>query len=229
MRTLVITSCTAKKMKVPGHAGIFYQGLQHLYVLEGIRNIRDALGPDSVDLGIISAKYGFLNELDYIEPYNVTFNTMSKDEIISTARNLKIHDKVESKVNQYDLVIYLLGKEYVQALELPFHREESTTHIFLLGPIHEHLITKFYGNENKNNYFFIPCGAKLSKNLGVQGIALKGYILKKLGESIKDESIGISLTSLKEDPKRFEEFFDSLVLAQVQKTSTKENLQMELF
>ena len=151
IKMLCITSCTARKSKAAGYAGTFYEGLQHKYVLDGIRAIRDILGPESIDLKIISAKYGLLDELDHIEPYNVTFNDMKHDEIIQTARELKIHEDLQKKVPYYNIVFYLLGIEYLKTLELPFWQDALTNHIFLVSPAYQSIITDFTHNRKKGH------------------------------------------------------------------------------
>ena len=175
-------------MKKPGCAGIFYQGLQHKYTLDGIRAVRKVLGPESIDFGIVSAKYGLLNEMDLIEPYDVSFNSMKHDEIIRTARNLKIHEDLQEKVPHYNVVFYLMGLDYLKALELPFWRDGITQHIFLVSPAYQSIITEFTHNRKKghqdhrDNYHVFDAGSQLGIDLGVQNIALKGYIFKRLGE-----------------------------------------------
>ena len=178
-------------MKKPGCAGIFYQGLQHKYVLDGLRAIRKALGSESIDFGIISAKYGLLNEMDIIEPYDVSFNSMKHDEIIRTARNLKIHEDLQEKVPNYAIVFYLMGLDYLKALELPFWRDGITQHIFLVSPAYQSIITDFTTDRKKghsdhrDNYHVFDAGSQLGIDLGVQNIALKGYVFKRFGEYVE--------------------------------------------
>ncbi|MEH7253138.1 queuine/other tRNA-ribosyltransferase, partial [Neobacillus niacini] len=49
-----------------------YTGQQHLWVMEGINNLREKYGDNIVDLAIVSAGYGLLDEDQEIVPYNVT-------------------------------------------------------------------------------------------------------------------------------------------------------------
>ena len=240
MRMLCVTSCTAKKAKVPRVAGVFYEGLQHKYVLEGIRSIRQTLGPESIDLSIISAKYGLLDELDIIEPYDVTFNDMKHDEIIKTARELNIHDDMQKKVVNYDIVFYLLGLNYLKTLELPFDRDGLTNHFFLVSPVGKSIITKFTEErrdehwDHRDNYFTYDAGSKLSADFGVQNIALKGFVFKRLGEHFKEDydRARSCRRQLMQTPELFGELIDYFVMDRYQKLAqAKEDAskQLELF
>ena len=162
MRTLVITSCTGRKKHKPlnqlqyedftsterhrkqtaelkdfeASAAEMYTGQQHLYLMDGLRQLRETHGQTVVDLNIISAGYGLLSGKDVIVPYNVTFQKLKKKEILERSNNLQIHEHLETLIVDYDLVFFLLGKEYVQALKLPFQNTDSVTQIFLLGNTH---------------------------------------------------------------------------------------------
>ena len=222
MKTLIVTSCTAKKMNIPGYAGVFYQGLQHHYVSHGVRDMRDTYGMFGIGLYIISAKYGLLKELDMVAPYNTTFNSMTNKEILSTARDLKIHDDMSQTAQEWDLIIYLLGKQYVQALELPLSCNNHTTHVFLLGSMYKDMIP------DQPNYYFIDAGSTLAKELGVQNIALKGYIIKRLGEHIKEAKNQVLLPAIMQNPEVLKLFIDALVLSRQDELEAKNDKQVTL-
>ena len=240
MRMLCVTSCTAKKDNKPGVAGLFYKGLQHKYALEGIQNIRKVLGSESIDFNIISAKYGLLNELDIIEPYDVSFNTMKHDEIIKTARELNIHRDMQRKVADYNVVFYLLGIDYLKALELPFLRDGLTNHMFLISPTYKSLIEEFTHerrrghSDYRTNYFTFDCGSNLGLELGVQNIALKGFIFKEFGKHLNADyhrARDIRRT-LVEDPEKFQEWMDYLIYdrrAKLEEAKKEVSKQMNLF
>ena len=222
MKTLIVTSCTAKKMNIPGYAGVFYQGLQHHYVSHGVRDMRDTYGMFGMGLYIISAKYGLLKELDMVSPYNTTFNSMSNKEILSTARELQIHNDMSREAQKWDLIIYLLGKQYVQALELPLTKNDHTTHVFLLGSTYKDMIP------DQPNYHFIDAGSTLAKELGVQNIALKGYIIKRLGEHIKEAENKVLLPAIMKNPEVLKLFIDALVLSRQDQLAEEKEKQVSL-
>ena len=222
MKTLIVTSCTAKKMNIPGYAGVFYQGLQHRYVSYGVRDMRDTYGMFGIGLYIISAKHGLLKELDMVSPYNTTFNSMSNKEILSTARELQIHNDMSREAQKWDLIIYLLGKQYVQALELPLTKNDHTTHVFLLGSTYKDMIP------DQPNYHFIDAGSTLAKELGVQNIALKGYIIKRLGEHIKEAENKVLLPAIMKNPEVLKLFIDALVLNRQDQLAEEKEKQVSL-
>lgn len=221
MRILVITSCTSKKKykstnelqyedftssdrlqqrtvelkDYQASAAEMYSGQQHLYLMDGLKQLRETYGRTVADLNIISAGYGLLCENDVIVPYNVTFQKLKKSEILERSEKLQIHKHVEASIADYELVIFLLGKEYVQTLKLPFQKADSVTQIFLLGNTHRKLIPDTY------NAHFVAAGSDLARQLGVMGVALKGFVFKKLCEAACREGLQV-FDAIKHDPQR---------------------------
>ncbi len=70
------------------------------------------------DWCILSAKYGFLKPDDIIEDYNVTFKNR-KDHPISI--NDLIKSAKEKNLMDYDEIVVVAGKEYVDRVEEVFH------------------------------------------------------------------------------------------------------------
>jgi hypothetical protein len=143
MRLLVVTSCTQKKAaslrnelrredfaspdrlrererEVESHripAVAMYRGDQHLNVVEGVRRIRSAEGNGSVGVRIVSAGYGLIHENREIVPYNVTFSGKNRRQICHRAAELGIPQAVRKEVRGWPLVIYLLGDDYLTAID----------------------------------------------------------------------------------------------------------------
>ena len=185
MKILVISSCTSEKLNHHAPAAKMYTGKQHSRLMEGVNQVRTRYGQSSLDLAIISAEHGLLNENDIIAPYNVTFQQMKTAEILEKSRHLQLHERVAALIARYDVVFFLLGKEYVQALRLPFGESgpgeqvpETVTQIFLLGAGYRRFIP------DAPNVHFVPAGSALSQTLGVMGIALKGFVFKKICEAV---------------------------------------------
>lgn len=221
MRILVITSCTGRKKYKPSDqltyedfssverlrkrtaelrdykapAAEMYTGQQHLYLMDGLRQLRETHGQTVVDLNIISAGYGLLSEKDVIVPYNVTFQKLKKKEILERSNNLQIHEQAKTLITGYELVIFLLGKEYVQALQLPFQIADSVSQIFLLGNTHKNLIPDL------QNTHFVAAGSDLARKLRVMGVALKGFVFKKLCEVICRDGLYV-FQQIKRNPQR---------------------------
>ena len=221
MRILVITSCTGEKKHKPlnqlkyddfasseqlrkrtaelknfkAPAAKMYTGRQHRPLMEGIKRLRETYGQTVADLNIISAGYGLLCENDVIVPYNVTFQKLKKSEILERSEKLQIHKHVETSIADYELVIFLLGKGYVQTLKLPFQNADSVTQIFLLGNTHRKLIPNTY------NAHFVAAGSDLARQLGVMGVALKGFVFKRLCEAACRDGFQV-FEDVKNDPQR---------------------------
>ena len=200
MKMLVISSCTSNKLRRKAPAGEIYTGGQHRYLMEGLEKVRSKYGKHTIDLAIISAKHSLLTESDVIEPYDFTFQGLRKEKILEQSNRLHIHDKTEALIKHYDLVFFLLGKEYVQALQLPFDVPDTVTQIFLLGPTHRNLIL------DSPNVHFIPAGSDLARQFGVMNTNLKGAAFKRLCCIARREGLGVFET-IRKSPQKIFGFF----------------------
>ncbi len=223
MRTLVITSCTGrKKYKTPiqlqyedfasserrrkrtaelkdfeASAAEMYTGQQHLYLMKGLKQVRDVYGPDVIELSIISDGYGLLAEDDVIVPYDVTFQKVKKKEILVRSNKFQIHENVGTLIAGYELVFFLLGKEYVQALQLPFKIPNTVTQIFLAAPSWKYVFSGFL-----SDIHIVFVGRDFADKLdGATGYNLKGFMFKKLCEAACRDGFQI-FEDVKQDPQR---------------------------
>ncbi|WNS82190.1 hypothetical protein RRU94_15690 [Domibacillus sp. DTU_2020_1001157_1_SI_ALB_TIR_016] len=205
MKTLIITSCTKDKIyKIENQlnkedflnpsaltkkeeelrsfkvkARDMYKGRQHLRVMEGINLLRSSFIDNIVDLSIISAGYGLLEETAEIVPYNVTFAEMKKNEITEWSRYLNINKDTSTKIKSYDLVIFLLGEEYLRSLDLPFLETKNDQKlIFLGGKASKKLIP------NEAPYYYIEIGHQDAKAFNEMSISIKGQLFKLLAQEI---------------------------------------------
>ncbi len=211
MHILVITSCTGRKKHKPPNqlnyedfdsserfhrrtvelkgfkvpAAEMYTGQQHQHLMAGLEEVRKVYGLAVIDLHIISAGYGLLAEDDVIVPYNVTFSGLNRGDLLARSDSLQLHEHVETLIAGYDLVFFLLGKEYVQALQLPFEVPDRVTQIFLLGTGYRKLIP------DSPNVHFVPAGSDLARELGVMGVALKGFVFKLLCKVIRRDGLQV--------------------------------------
>ena len=99
---------TAELEDFKDSAAEMYTGQQHQYLMVGLKQLREIHGQPVADLHIISAGYGLLSENDVIVPYNITFQNLKKKDILERSNNLQIHEQVETLIEDYDLVFYLL-------------------------------------------------------------------------------------------------------------------------
>ena len=223
IRILVITSCTGQKKHKPPNqlkykdfaspeclrqrtaelkdfkvsAAEMYTGQQHLYLMDGLRQLRETHGQTVVDLNIISAGYGLLGEKDVIVPYNVTFQKLKKKEILERSDKLQIYKHVETSIADYKLVIFLLGKEYVQVLKLPFKIPDTVTQVFLAAPSWKYVFSDFLSDIQ-----VVCAGRDLVDQLdGATGYNLKGFVFKKLCEAACRDGLQV-FEQIRQNPQR---------------------------
>ena len=202
MKVLVITACTAEKKHERSNqlqpadfattgllkrksirlkefetpAAQMYTGNGHLHLMNGVRGLRRSFGPGVVDVRIISPGYGLLNEENPIVPYDYTFHRQGREQIRQRSRRLEIHPEVEHLLSSYDLVFFLLGKDYVTACLLPFRVPNPVTQIFLVAPSLQDSISADLP------YVHAVCaGVELAHQLqGATRYYLKGVVFEKL-------------------------------------------------
>ncbi|MCK4637147.1 MAG: hypothetical protein KAT49_04640 [Methanomicrobia archaeon] len=187
MRILVVSSCTKRKKEEKDKTSEMYLGKQHLFVKEGVAILRK---DNDVDWYIISAKYGLINESDVIEPYDLSFNEMSKKEIRRVSTQLGIEEKLYSIIqNQssegrlvnlskgkicHDQAFFILGEKYLSSIE-DFLKNIPIPSVF-------------FTTRTIPSAETIKCGIEEAKKYHLSVISLKGYLFV---EYIKKEKIEV--------------------------------------
>lgn len=197
-RILVVTSCTGEKVFKPENQLFFedfqdehilqrrekelsefrttakemYNGSQHLALMDGINTFRENGG--NIDLSIISAGYGLLDESDEIVPYEVTFNNMNSQTIKTWSRKQKITETLQEKVQNYDMVFFLLGDKYLQSVEWPLQITDQQRFFFFAGNSSR---TRVMVNEN---YHLLTIGEDEAKAFRFGLIGIKGFLFAQL-------------------------------------------------
>ena len=218
----VITSCTAKKsvsvdnpltfedlvlLRRSKHKGKklsflpklraadMYSGLQHKLVMDALEKGKDIF---DFDLHIISAGYGFLNQNGLIYPYEATFSNKSKKEITEMSEKLNLKKDVLRYLEnlQTDMLFFLLGKNYFDAISLP-------SGLSLDFPIYV-LTAKSVKNLPKS-FIHIGLTQKHAKKYKSTMIALKG----KLFLGFVNALMQIENFEIPESENTFLEFIDS--------------------
>ena len=243
LKTLVITSCTGEKKYHPDNqllqkdftsvdlntreeelkeyackASEMYTGMQHLRLMEGINALRQKFGKGILDLYVVSAGYGLINEDKEIVPYEVTFNTMNASGINEWSKQIKIHQSLDQIINEYDLVFFLLGDKYLRAVDLPLNatKENQKLLVFASGTSKKMV-------PNVAPYYFIEVGQEDAKSFSYGLVGLKGFLFKLLSQDIIS-SDGKLLEQIYGDP--------SLIMSSLDKYRKKkeeEPLQMNIF
>lgn len=244
IKTLIVTSCTGEKKFHPENqliqgdfedkeklklrekelkefrcpAGEMYTGMQHLRLMEGINSLRQKFGKNILDLCIVSAGYGLINESKIIVPYEVTFNTMNATGIAEWSKKLNIHDNLKKTIKKYDLVFFLLGDKYLRAstLTLDGTNNDQKFLVFASGTSKKMI-------PDKAPYYFIEVGQEDAKSFSYGLVGLKGYLFKLLSQEIIS-SDGKLLEDIYHDP--------SIVMQTLQKyrkNAESAPVQMSLF
>jgi hypothetical protein len=211
VKTLVITSCTGEKLFKPDNqlllndfkdknnlrakeeslvefkatAGTMYTGKQHKRLMEGVELLRQTYGIDVIDVSIVSAGYGFIDEPQEIVPYEVTFNEMNAKEIVEWASFLNINQSVSEKIKNYDLIIFLLGDKYLKSVQLPLENTVPGQKIVFLASKNSDKIIPA-----TKPYHRIEVTQEDTKEFGSGNIELKGTLFKFLAQEIvQDENL----------------------------------------
>ena len=192
---LVISSCTGDKaLKVPAltlddfadsdrlaqrehelasvrrPAGAMYTGKQHVYLMCGVRRLRQAFGHDFVDLRILSAGYGLISEDRPICPYDLTFNDMGKPQARAWARHLGVPSDVRAALGEVEVAIFLLGSKYLDAIDPPIAARDGQRLVFLAKPSESSRLARA-------GVVIVPAGSSATK-YGAGLIALKGKMFE---------------------------------------------------
>jgi hypothetical protein len=138
--------------------------------------------PDiSIDLKIVSAGYGLLDEETPIVPYEMTFSGMKIRDLREWADFLELPKKVVGSLSGYQLTFVLLGKEYIRAVAFPSGLETNGLCVFLTG---------------KGALRYLPSGPNIfritldnsdASRLGAGLVALKGRVFEILGEHAQSQ------------------------------------------
>jgi hypothetical protein len=197
-RILVVTSCTGEKLYKPENqlvindfldderrknreeeladfkeeAGKMYTGSQHLALMRGVKEYRNAGGHIEVD--ILSAGYGLIRESDMIVPYEVTFNSMNSVGIKRWSRHQKITETLTERIKAFDLVFFLLGDRYLQAIEWPLSLVNDQKFIFFAGESSKARVLI------EDGYYVFGVGEKEAKRLRFGLIGIKGFLFSQL-------------------------------------------------
>lgn len=227
LRTLVITSCTGEKLYKPENqllisdfkdqenliikekelrefkstAGKLYTGKQHVRLMEGIETLRQYYSDQVIDVSILSAGYGLIDEDEEIVPYEVTFNSMNSKEVNEWSTHLQINKNISMKIKDYDLVFFLLGDQYLKSVQLPLlETVEGQKLIFLASKSSKKIIP------NIEPYHRIEITQKDTTEFGSGNIELKGFLFKILSkEIIHDKNL---LYLIYENPDIIKEVLD---------------------
>ncbi len=187
-KRLAARTAELKPYEVP--AAKMYTGEAHKLVMEGLELLRGSYEQSTVDLSIISAGYGLLRADEPIVPYDVTFKRLGVKALLARRDALELHRKVGNLIKDYELVFFLLGREYVRALEILFENPSEATQIILAPPSWNQRIRRL---ASSHRHIHVVCTeADLTNQLsGASKYNLKGFLFKKVCEAVCRDGLNL--------------------------------------
>ena len=192
----IITSCTGEKKFHPENqllltdfqtgrfakselegfelpAGEMYTGLQHQRLMDGVHRYRES--GNEVDLSIVSAGYGLIEEGQVIQPYEATFTGMSKKDLRDWGAQLGLPKTLKARLEEpADLQLVLLGDNYLDACGLDSTLDLQTPTFFLCGAAAQKKLPKV------KNATPVVLVNKDAKRFSCGLVGLKGEVAKRL-------------------------------------------------
>ncbi len=154
-----------------------YTGLQHQRLMSAVNHLRETKSELEVDLHIVSAGYGLVSANDKLPPYEVTFTGMKSQELKEWSNSLGIpEDFAELVSKRYDLILLLLGNEYLSACQLSDNLSFNAPTIAFCGKAQLSKLQKF---DNVTPVVLTNEDAKVERFSSAL-IALKGDITNRL-------------------------------------------------
>lgn len=168
-----------EKYRTP--ASQLYKGRQHHLLMRGVEILRQTFGPEIVDVKIISAGFGLVDEDQPLPPYNATFAGQSTSTIQTVARRLGIPQTMNELIatGTYTCAFFLLGESYLLSLELPFKSIPTFPCLFLAGPSNRKRVPR------RAPYTFVRVGQDDSIAFSYNLVGLKGQLFKLFAEQIQ--------------------------------------------
>ena len=114
-KTLGLISCTKAKQNYPCEASEMYS-VSYLF-----EKAYQYCNKTYDNVGILSAKYGFVLPSDKIAPYDITLNSMSSNQREDWAE--KVFEQMQTRLNlsSYKIVFFHAGKNYREYLTEKFN------------------------------------------------------------------------------------------------------------
>jgi hypothetical protein len=212
MRTLVITPCSAKKRgdalkparaadladperrvraeaRLAAHgcpAMAMYTGTHHRLVMLGIHSVWERWGRQVMDLAILSGGYGLLRADEVIVPYDVTLDEFEDQALAEWVTRLKLPDRADNLVRNYDLVFYLLSGRYLTVLDLPRDVPDSVHQILLTEQDSLALVPP-----TPNIHSFVASGPVAARRWHVKAPHVRGFLFGRLCAQIAHHGPGV--------------------------------------
>lgn len=136
-----------------------------------------------IEVCYISSGYGLLNFDDEIIPYDINLSALSMYDLDKRSDFLRIHEEVYYKSKNYDLILFLIGYEYLRMLKLPLNLDSTIKQIFFISPSDEKVLPV------SNDIFIVKTGNEEASKYSITPSELKGFILKNICLENKKENV----------------------------------------
>lgn len=205
---LVISSCTGAKLHKPPNqlviddfrkggdhlrareqelaeyrtsAKRLYTGAQHQQVSQAFDVLSKSKGIVS-RLEIISAGYGLIDQYKFIVPYETSFNELKSREVLDWSKQLGIHEALNARIKSYDIVIFLLGENYLKSALLPLQSRPDQSFIFLASGGSAAVLP-----EHAAKQAVLPLVNKDARRFGYGMVGLKGFLFHQLARAVAED------------------------------------------
>jgi hypothetical protein len=159
-------------------AGKMYTGRQHVLMMNGVDHLRADLDAASFDVAIVSAGYGLISEERLIAPYNITFQGKGLSWVRERGKALKLPAMTRELISQYQVVFFLLGKEYLASLDCPLELARDQKFIYFGTGAERFRLPD-------GNNIIIPAAQKEASRYGGAGVTgIKGRMFDLLATGI---------------------------------------------
>lgn len=110
-----------------------YTGQHHQSVMRTVERLRQAWPSTRVEVIVVSAGYGVIDESDLIIPYDASFAGLAPTIARERARRLGIRQRLQSRLGDHEAALLLLSEVYLSVLDPPLM--QARCEIYFASPM----------------------------------------------------------------------------------------------
>lgn len=168
-----------KSYKIPAQE--MFISLQNKTILESFNLLNKE--HVNIQLSYLSSGYGLINDNDEVIPYDVNLSALSMFDLDKRSDFLRINEEVYYKARNYDLIVFILGYEYLRMLKLPLKLESNIKQIFFISPSDEKVLP------DNNDLYLVKTGNDEAGKYNIKPSELKGFIFNCICLEDKRENV----------------------------------------
>jgi len=173
-------------------AAEMYTGLHHKSVIAGVEQVRRALGSGAASVIFVSPVYGVVGEHELIAPYTENFYEKTVVWIRDRARKFDIPVRIRAAIRGWPLVIFLLHRRVLRAIEPPLEPEAGQRLVFLAAEESRGLLAH-------SGVTVVSVTPGDSGLFGARGAALKGKLFEFYAAALSEEGQKLWKRTLQDD------------------------------